>query len=338
MWDLMKDQAMANQREAQLTGDFWQVLIEGGATAHRFYNTPASAWSIVGDLLSLGNGGDDLLLQEELVEQQKRLNETEAGKAIYNRLQKLLSEQRRTVKELAEEARQQDDSALAKSLQEEYDKVDAQLQRTFEQMPEMKAPLSTPHTKAEQQPHADTAHHQTIQPQSTYRRQAIQPLPHATIEQPPLADADRRQTTQPPPHTKSEEQAETDTDHRQTTQPWPRPKTEQQPHMDTCRRQAIQPQTDAARRQTIQPLPHTKTEQQHHTDTGHHQTIQPRSVAKEDLTADLCPLRTGTSQQPQEDTDHPPTIPERLQVSEELVASVSVEDLETDDIVIAYVS
>ena len=142
MWDLMKDQAMAKQREAQLTGDFWRVLIEGGATAHRFYNTPASAQGIVGDLLSLGKDGDDLLLQEELVKQEKRLNETEAGKAIYSRLQKLLSEQRRTVKELAEEAKQQNDSALAKSLQEECDKIDAQLQRTFEQMREMKIPLS----------------------------------------------------------------------------------------------------------------------------------------------------------------------------------------------------
>ena len=142
MWDLVKDQAVAEQREAQLTGDFWRVLIKGGATAHKFSNTPTSAWSIVGELLSLEKVGDDLLLQEELVKQEKRLNETEAGKAIYNRLQKLLSEQRRTLKELAEEARQQNDSALAKSLQEECDKIDAQLHKTFEQMREMKIPLS----------------------------------------------------------------------------------------------------------------------------------------------------------------------------------------------------
>ena len=144
MWDIAKDKALARDREDQLKreGDFWRTLIDGGAVAKRFDNAPASAWDIVESILRMGKDSDELLLQEELVEQQKRLNETEAGKILYTRLQKLLAEQRKMLKELAEEAKLQNDPALAKSLRQEYDKIDAQLQTTFEEMKEMKIPLS----------------------------------------------------------------------------------------------------------------------------------------------------------------------------------------------------
>jgi len=133
---------VATQREAQLRGNFWKMLIDGGATTRRFENTRHSALDIVESLLSMGNDGDYLLLQEELVEQQKRLNQTEAGKVLYSRLQKILADQRRMLQELAEEAKLQNDPALARSLQEEYDKIDAQLQKTFEEIKELKIPLS----------------------------------------------------------------------------------------------------------------------------------------------------------------------------------------------------
>ena len=54
MWDIAKDIALATQRKYQLTGDFWQTLIDGGAIAQQFHNTSASAWDIVGGVLSTG--------------------------------------------------------------------------------------------------------------------------------------------------------------------------------------------------------------------------------------------------------------------------------------------
>ncbi|KAF8557839.1 P-loop containing nucleoside triphosphate hydrolase protein [Imleria badia] len=141
MWDQVRDQAVATQRETELRSDFWCRLIEAGSRVDRFYNTPDSAWCIIGRLLDLGKDGGELLLQAELVEQRKRLNETEAGKVLYKRLQTILAEQRKTLNELAEEPRPQNDPALAKSLQEEYDKVDAHLQSTFEEIEEMMIPL-----------------------------------------------------------------------------------------------------------------------------------------------------------------------------------------------------
>jgi len=142
MWDKVQDRVVAQHRETELTTEFWRQLINEGAVARRFYNTPASAWDIVDDVLvRVGKGGlDALLLQEELVEQQKRLNETEAAKILYSQLQKLLAEQRKALKQLEEDARLRNDPALAKSLQEEYDKTNAQLQKTFAEMDEMKIP------------------------------------------------------------------------------------------------------------------------------------------------------------------------------------------------------
>jgi len=144
MWDQSKDRDMAVRRETQLKDDFWKTLIQGGARVHRFYNTPDSAQEIIGSLLRMGHieNGEELLIQEELVEQQKRLNETEAGKLIYNRLQKLLADQRKLLKDLAKEAKQQNDPDLAKSLRAECDKVDVQLQRTLEEIKDLETPFS----------------------------------------------------------------------------------------------------------------------------------------------------------------------------------------------------
>ncbi|KAF8557902.1 hypothetical protein OG21DRAFT_1481907 [Imleria badia] len=119
-----------------------RVLIAGGAKPEKFYNTPESAQNVIDHFIKMGNDGEELLLQEELVKQQKRLNETEAGKLLFNRLQKLLADQRKMLKELAEEAKLQNNPSLAKSLQEEYDKIDAQLKKTLEEIKEMKIPFS----------------------------------------------------------------------------------------------------------------------------------------------------------------------------------------------------
>ena len=142
MWDTAKNYSVAERREAELVNEFWEPLIYEGASNARFNNTKDSASRIVDELIDTTGSKDELLLQEELVEQHKRLNETEAGKVLYSRFQRLLTEQRNTLKELADQAKLLNDPALATSLQEEYDKVSAQLEQTFEEMKAMKIPLS----------------------------------------------------------------------------------------------------------------------------------------------------------------------------------------------------
>ena len=142
MWDMAKDYSVAERREKELVRDFWQQLIAEGAVAKRFYNTAPLALEIVHELIAMESVKDGLLLQEELVEQQKRLNETEAGKGLYSHLQKLLAEQRSRLEELMDQAKLQNDPVLVTSFQEEYNKVNSMLERTFDEMKEMKIPLT----------------------------------------------------------------------------------------------------------------------------------------------------------------------------------------------------
>ena len=139
MWDSTKDYSVGNRRETELKSDFWKPLIDKGASSVRFMNTEETAWKIVKDLG--GEKDSDLLLQEEIVEQEKHLNETEAAKVLYSRLQGLLADQKKKVKELADGAKQENDSALAASLQEEYERLNEQLEKTFEEMKAMKITL-----------------------------------------------------------------------------------------------------------------------------------------------------------------------------------------------------
>ena len=138
MWDKVKDTNTAENRVAQLEGNFWKPLIDAGARHKRFENTPKSAWDIVRDATG---ESEALLLQEELVDADRRLNETTAGKALYTQFQRLLQEQKDTIKQLSDEAKVQNDPALAKELEAEYKRIEAQLQKTWEEMEKLKIPF-----------------------------------------------------------------------------------------------------------------------------------------------------------------------------------------------------
>jgi len=82
-----------------------------------------------------------LLLQEELVDLNRRLNETQAGKELYTRLQKSLAEQKETIRKLRDEARAEQNEQLAKELTAQYEDMQDALQSTFEQVSKMKISL-----------------------------------------------------------------------------------------------------------------------------------------------------------------------------------------------------
>ena len=111
MWDKAKDRNVAETRASELENKFWKPLIDEGARHHRFRNTRESAWNIIHD--ATGNP-EALLLQEELVDTEMRLNETIAGKALYSQYQKCFQTQKETMKQLLDEAKMQQDPAMAR--------------------------------------------------------------------------------------------------------------------------------------------------------------------------------------------------------------------------------
>ncbi|KIM59591.1 hypothetical protein SCLCIDRAFT_1217538 [Scleroderma citrinum Foug A] len=137
MWDKVKDRNTAENRVKQLEGNFWKPLIDEGARHQKFENTPQSAWKIIRNATG---DPEALLLQEELVDAERRLNETTAGKALYSQFQRLLQEQKDTIKQLSDEAKVQQDPVLVKELEAEYKKIEAQLQKTWEEVEKLKIP------------------------------------------------------------------------------------------------------------------------------------------------------------------------------------------------------
>lgn len=136
MWDKAKNKELAESRVTQLEQNFWRPLIEAGARHKRFeVNSPRHAWGIIDDLTG---GGEALLLQEELVDVARKLNETTAGQALYTQFQKLLHEQKETIKQLQDEAKAQKDPELVKQLEVERRRLEAELQKTWDEMDKLK--------------------------------------------------------------------------------------------------------------------------------------------------------------------------------------------------------
>lgn len=130
MWDKAKNKELAESRVSQLEQNFWRPLIEAGARHKRFdENSSRCAWGIIDDLTG---EGEALLIQKELVDMEKKLNETRAGQALYTQLQKLLHEQKETIKQLLDEAKAQRDPQLAKQLEDEQRRLEAELQKTWD--------------------------------------------------------------------------------------------------------------------------------------------------------------------------------------------------------------
>jgi len=129
MWDDVADTNTAEKRVTELEGTFWKPLIDAGARHLRFRNTPESAWNIIRDAIG---DSEVLLIQEELVDAKRRLDETTMGKPPCSRFQGLVQEQIDSIKQLSDEASTQQDLVLAEKCEAEDRRIEAQLQETWE--------------------------------------------------------------------------------------------------------------------------------------------------------------------------------------------------------------
>ncbi|KAF8159710.1 P-loop containing nucleoside triphosphate hydrolase protein [Crassisporium funariophilum] len=137
MWDKVK-QSVAEEREQQLKTNYWKLMIELGSKTNRFTNTEQSAWNVIKPILAEAQG-EAVLIQEELHDLGKKLGETEAGKTLYTTLQKLLVEQKATLRQLADQA--SSDPNLAAALESEYKRVETELEKTFKSIKKLKVSL-----------------------------------------------------------------------------------------------------------------------------------------------------------------------------------------------------
>ena len=142
MWDKkQRDPDTPVRREKELFDNYWKTMINFGASTARFLNSADSAWKIIDPILK-DHKTEVLLLQEELVDLKRALRETQAGKALYSDLQRLLAEQRDTFRSLAKQARDESNPQLAQQLEAELKRIQKDFDKTFNDIKRLKIPFS----------------------------------------------------------------------------------------------------------------------------------------------------------------------------------------------------
>ena len=80
MWDEVEEEE-GREREAELSANYWNTMLELGCRTSRFLNTTESAWDIVSQFQK---ARCTVLLQRELVDLHLELAETSAGRTLFS--------------------------------------------------------------------------------------------------------------------------------------------------------------------------------------------------------------------------------------------------------------
>jgi len=139
MWDRV-DRETGKRREEELVTRFWAKMIEHRASHDRFDNAEPSAWRIIQYFVHREALRQVLLLQEELVDLKKHINETTAGMALYNELLELLEKQKQALGKLEYQAQQ--NPVLAAAVEAEKVRTEANIENIFRQLNVLKISFS----------------------------------------------------------------------------------------------------------------------------------------------------------------------------------------------------
>ncbi|KAG0694749.1 P-loop containing nucleoside triphosphate hydrolase protein [Suillus ampliporus] len=108
------------RHEEELKSKFWKGMIDHGSKVARFQDTYESAWRIV-DLIDPRSRSSSLIplyIQEEMVDYQKLIPETDAGHSLCVTLQELVAAHKKTLAQLQNETHTQENEGLQLRLQE----------------------------------------------------------------------------------------------------------------------------------------------------------------------------------------------------------------------------
>lgn len=98
MWSELKDEGKGLQRERELRKEFWTAMEKNGSTIRRFDGSKSMAEAFVCRLMRK----EDIVLdiQDELVGQKKRLDQTKAGQLVVPLIDQAIGESERKIREM----------------------------------------------------------------------------------------------------------------------------------------------------------------------------------------------------------------------------------------------
>jgi hypothetical protein len=140
MWDEV-DEAIGTEREKHLKSTCWKAMIDQGTKTVRYRNTADSAWTIMDDYLTTPNNRCALLLQQEMVDMERQLYETKAGKALCETFEALAKKQQNTSGKIRSETKHHGDDRISAALEEEYDDLRKWPDTTIKELSTLKISL-----------------------------------------------------------------------------------------------------------------------------------------------------------------------------------------------------
>lgn len=132
---------LGSQRERQLKDKFWAYMLERGSNMSRFHGDRDSAVALVSQLLAKDT--TVLELQKELVDDQKRLDETSAGSYVSDNLQQLKEQHEKELASL-DKLRQElleSDRAMKRQIQKDWAEEQARLRQAQQQQVSLQRPV-----------------------------------------------------------------------------------------------------------------------------------------------------------------------------------------------------
>jgi hypothetical protein len=198
MWDDVTEEC-GSRRQEQLKRKYWKSMIKLGSRVVRFHNTYQSAWDIIGQLTAPRK---PLKIQKEMVDEQKPLSETSAGRVLYSWLSNFIARIRKFIESIGVRT----SSVSGTSVSEEQKRLDAirQLKQAegqlealcgptgLESVPKQALRSSTPSIQSD----AWSSSHHDLRPLSDTRSSSssslLDPIPHRDVESLPLEFCNRR--------------------------------------------------------------------------------------------------------------------------------------------------
>ena len=141
MWDEV-DEEMGIAREKGLKSAYWLSMLERGAKINRFMRTRESALHVIEPLIGAANAKSSLLLQRELVDMRTQLSATTAGISLISEMETLVKWRQEVFDQIRNAIKdsEQDETTLEK-LQDEYQPLTVQWEKTIDEMRKLKLPL-----------------------------------------------------------------------------------------------------------------------------------------------------------------------------------------------------
>ncbi|KAF9447816.1 hypothetical protein P691DRAFT_760434 [Macrolepiota fuliginosa MF-IS2] len=146
MWPEIGDELKAcESRERELRKEYWVDMIGRGSTTMRFENTPETAWNILNSIIDaeFGRRFDSAVLkiQEELVDQGKKLPKTEAGIQLHGFIEELVEKQNDILRRLREELGQAGDAVVVEALLTDLGQLRKQREQAMKDMRQLNPTL-----------------------------------------------------------------------------------------------------------------------------------------------------------------------------------------------------